>query len=195
MLPVLSAFATQFPAPRRRQAVRHLFTVKGCMGNHASIFDDPLLGFCDSFGHVQFRIDDDTSAVRCIAAIADCFLSLVDEEGFESGLIWDPFPRVDDPIDFRSGGIHSAEAREAWQQLHRDSGVSSWVLTWVNNRVWFRTAQGFDAAALSAENAAKLREPEVEDFVSRKVSEMLRVGVAIAGPRVMKSDRRTEPPS
>ena len=31
--------------------------------------------------------------------------------------------------------------------------------------MWFRTAQGFDAAALSAENAAKLREPEVEDLV------------------------------
>ena len=97
-------------------------------------------------------------------------------------MLWDPTPRIEDPLNFQSGGIciHTTAARAAWRRLHRESGVSSWALSWVHNKVCFEPRQGFDPEGMSVPNSALLRDPEAAAFVDRKVSEMLRVGRVLA---------------
>ena len=70
------------------------------------MFTDLLCGFRQEFGKLDFRVGDDMQQARYYMAIADKFLSLVDEGGYSKCMVWDPLPRVLDPTNFRAGGLH-----------------------------------------------------------------------------------------
>ena len=149
------------------------------------MFKHMFCGLPREFGHVDFRADDDTSTVRAVMSVADCFLSLVDAEGFSPVLHWSPLTAARDPTDFKAGGVHSKEARRAWDEFHESGpGVSSWVLSWVHNRVWFAKNRPHKEDH-SARNAPCLdpEHPKFEvpkhEFMARKVAEMVRVGACL----------------
>ena len=188
MLPVLTAYVKEFAPCDRRGAMWHLFDTKGLLEGHKDMFEHMFCGLPREFGHVDFRADDDTSTVRAVMSVADCFLSLVDAEGFSPALHWSPLPAARDPTDFKAGGVHSKEARRAWDEFHESGpGVSSWVLSWVHNRVWFAKNRPHKVDH-SARNAPCLdpEHPKFEEtkheFMARKVAEMVRVGAALELP-------------
>ena len=143
MLPVLSSFARQFAPAERRDAVEWLFRSRGLlsyslMGEDSDMFAKLFCGLPESFGHVDFTVDADVTDMKVVMAVADCFLSLIDDQGFSDALRWTPLPVAQDPVNFRAGGMHSKNARERWDRLDREGpGVSKWVLEWVHKRVWF----------------------------------------------------------
>ena len=124
MLPVLTSFATQFQPADRRGAVEWLFRTKGLLvcdlvGDDSKMFEMLFCGLPDQFGHVDFRIEDDMTEVKVVMAVADCFLSLVDDQGFSSSLHWSPLPMARDPTNFKAGGIHSNQAKKKWEGMGR----------------------------------------------------------------------------
>ena len=159
MLPVLTSYATQFEPAQRREAVQWLFQSKGLLcgslvGDDSGMFEKLFCGLPESFGHVDFAVDADMTEVKVVMAVADCFLSLVDDQGFSSSLHWSPLPMARDPTNFKAGGIHSAQAKKKWDELHREGpGVSKWVLEWVHKRVWFVKNRPHECD-LSARNAS-----------------------------------------
>ena len=199
MLPVLFSFVLQFPASDRREAVRHLFTAKGLLVGHEDMFQHMFCGLPAEFGHVDFKAEDDTSTMRVVMAVADCFISLIDSSGFSPAMHWSPLPEAKDPTNFKAGGVHSKEARAAWDELNDSGpGVSKWVMEWVHNRVWFvkNRPHKVDRSARNApcfDKSSRKHEPDKCSFMSKKVQEMLRVGAVVKLPR--GPDRARCPPT
>lgn len=185
VLPVLDAFVGQVKPAERWAAVQWLFRKKGVLveGEQGSdMFDDLLCGFRSSFGKIDFKLEDDLRSVRYGMAVADKFLSLVDEGGFSKAMVWDPLPRVIDPAHFRAGGLHSKAAKEAWHEMAREGpGVSKWVLDWVDNRVWYERLEPLEEDH-SARNSKCFDDKEMAEFMDSKVAEMVRVGAVVLLP-------------
>ena len=184
VLPLLQTFAKQFDAGSRRGAIKWLFQSRGFLGGQQSgMFEDLFCGFPKEFGFIQFGVREDTAAVKFVMSLADCFLSLVDDRGFSSSLFWAVEPRVQDPVDFKAGGVHSAAAQEAWDRL---PGVSSHVRHWVHNKVWFKKKE--HVIDRSARNAPELSEgsscfdKDKFDFLDKKIGELLRCGAVVQLP-------------
>ena len=193
MLPVLSSFARQFAPAERRDAVEWLFRSRGLlsyslMGEDSDMFAKLFCGLPESFGHVDFTVDADVTDMKVVMAVADCFLSLIDDQGFSDALRWTPLPVAQDPVNFRAGGIHSKNARERWDRLDREGpGVSKWVLEWVHKRVWFVKNRAHKCD-LTAKNAAcfdknsKQFDGDKFQFMRKKISDMVKVGAVIKLP-------------
>ena len=118
VLPVLEHYTRQFEPWQRWRAVHWLFASCGLVSDDVNgcMFHDELCGFPEAFGKIDFKMEDLSSnlkEVRYYMAVADKFLSLVDEGGFSDALVWDPLPRVIDPQRFRAGGVHSKSAKKA----------------------------------------------------------------------------------
>ena len=129
-LPVLSYLARKFEPVERKAAIKGLFKRhKLFEPSDLELYDSLFCGFPDDFGHIQFRIDDDTTSVRAVLGIADCFFSLIDDAGMPEQVIWDPLPRVEDPPDFKAGGLHTPEARRYWREHMQHA--SKWVKHWI----------------------------------------------------------------
>ena len=185
ILPVLEAFCTLLEPKERYEAVWWLFDRKGLLpegGEGVDMFTDLLCGFRQEFGKLDFRVGDDLQQARYYMAIADKFLSLVDEGGYSKCMVWDPLPRVLDPTNFRAGGLHTKQAKAEWKKLHEEGpGVSKWVLHWVENKVWYERLQPLEEN-LSAQNSRCFEDPEMADFMRTKIHEMVRVGAVVALP-------------
>ena len=189
MLPVLSSFALSFAPCDRRAAVKHIFTEKGLLTGHEGMFSLMFCGLPASFGHVDFKAEADTSLMRAVMSVADCFLSLIDSRGFSPAMHWSPLPAASDPSDFKAGGIHTATARKAWDDLSASGpGVSKWVMSWVHNRVWFvkNRPHKVDHSARNApvfDRSHKKYDTNKCAFMGRKVQEMIKVGAVVKLPR------------
>ena len=193
MLPVLQQYARNFEPRQRRAAVRHLFEKKGLLRlglveDPSDMFEDLFCGIPEDFGHATFLVDEDMTELKVVLSIADCFLSLIDENGFADCLRWVPLPEAADPEDFRAGGVHTRTARKHWEEMNESGpGVSKWVLSWVRDKVWF-VKKGPHRVDHSASNAACLDpenvafDAEKAEFMDRKVAEMVRAGAIIQMP-------------
>ena len=181
MLPVLSTFATSFQPVERKGAIQWLFKKKGIPSEQVAELDGLWAGLPATFGLADFRVDDDTTQLRWVMSVADCFLSLVDDAGFSKSIRWDPFPNNVDPTDFRAGGIHEPDAQRNWARM---PGVSSWVRTWVQEKVWFKKNAPHQVDH-SASNAACLNpsgkwfDQEKFSFVDRKIQELVHAGAVV----------------
>ena len=193
MLPVLSAFAKQFVPERRREAIQWLFGTRGLLrgdlvSEDSEMFKKLFCGIPDSFGHVDFKVDAEVTEMKVVMAVADCFLSLVDDSGFSDCLHWSPLPMARDPENFKAGGIHSAKARRKWDEMNRDGpGVSKWVLEWVHKKVWFvkNKPHKCDWSAKNAscfDRASKQFDGQKFEFMKKKIEDMVRVGAVVRLP-------------
>ena len=193
MLPVLQQYVRNFEPGQRRAAVRHLFEKKGLLRlgldeDPSDMFEDIFCGIPDDFGHATFLVDEDMVELKVVMSVADCFLSLIDEEGFPDCLRWMPLPEATDPERFRAGGIHSRTARAYWEAMDKSGpGVSKWVMSWVKDKVWF-VKKGPHKVDHSASNAACLDpenvafDAEKAAFMDKKLTEMIKTGAVIEMP-------------
>ena len=178
-LPRLSSIVRRCEAGDRRSTVQALFKCKRLFeaGEEAQ-FESMLCGFSPSFGHVQFRVGDNVDGLRAIMGVADCFLSLLDSDGFPDQVIWDPSPRVEDPLDFQAQGLHTPEAQAYWQS--HVPHASKWVQHWIQHKVWF--AKSSHKVDHSAKHANFLNkddpqfDPDKFDFMAREIADMVKVG-------------------
>ena len=181
MLPVLSTFATSFRPAERKQAIQWLFRQKGVASALVDELDELWCGLPCTFGLADFCVDDDTTELRWVMSAADCFLSLCDSAGFSNSMVWNPFPNNIDPADFKAGGIHEPAAQKNWAKL---PGVSSWVRTWVRDKVWFQKCKEHTVDH-SAKNAAcvtpasKWFDKGKFDFLDSKILELVRTRAVV----------------
>ena len=152
------------------------------------MFSSVQLGFAAEFGKVRFGWKEEACEEKFWLALADCFVSLLDECGVYDGLVWDPLPRVLDPQDYEAAGVHSAKARAKWRQLDEEGpGVSCWVLEWINRRVYVHPLDpSEDPTDHTARNAKQTLEPDKAAFIDGKVREMLEVGAVVKLPDGVK---------
>jgi hypothetical protein len=190
VLEVLAEFTMQFQPRERRMAMKWLFERKGLLqGEDSDMFDWLFCKFPADFGHVDFKVGDEMGKARLILAVADRFFCLLDDCGFSECLYWAPEPRVKDPENFRAGGIHSDSAKEAWNRM---PGVSSHVLHWVHNKVWFKkkshvVEQEVKNAGTVTEGS-RLFDSEMFQFLDGKIKELVRSEAVVPLPAGIKPD-------
>lgn len=176
VLPELQRYAKKFRCGERRSAIAGLFGSLGLLkGKDADMFEHLLCKFHPNFGHIQFRVEQDVEIMRFVMAMGDCFYSLVDDGGFSDALFWGFVPKVKDPENFVSGGVHSKEARQAWAEL---PGVSAHVQHWIQNKVWFKKKEHIiDRSARNASAVIPGSKGFDEDkfaFLDGKIEELLK---------------------
>ena len=190
VLPELTRYAKNFQCGERREAVATLFASMGLLqGVDADMFDHLLCKFDPQFGHVQFGVDQEVGVIRFVMSIADCFYSLIDDRGFSDALFWGVEPMVRDPEQFVAGGVHEPAAKQAWAEL---PGVSSYVLHWIQHKVWFKKKEHVidqhvkNAAAVTP--GSKNFEEEKFQFLDGKIEELLKCGAVERLPRGVVPD-------
>ena len=90
VLPVLGQYVRQLEPWQRCRAVHWLFVSCGLVSDDVDgcMFDDELCGFPEAFGKIDFKkgdLDSNLKEVRYYMAVADKFISLVDEGGCAHG--------------------------------------------------------------------------------------------------------------
>ena len=190
VLEVLSSYAMRFQPGERREAVRHLFGVKGLLdGVDGDMFDFLLCKVDPRFGHVQFKVGDDMTVARFVLSMGDRFYSLIDDHGFSDSLLWRPEPMVEDPVDFVAGGVHTEAAQREWEQL---PGVSAHVLHWIKHKVWFKKRE--HKIEHEVKNAASVSPgargfvQDMFDFLDAKIQELVRCKAVVKLPNGIKPD-------
>ena len=82
--------------------MQHLFESRGLLRADlvhppSDMFRHLFCGIPSDFGHAQFLVDMPMHELRVVMAVGDCFLALVDAEGFSDSLHWAPTPMARDP--------------------------------------------------------------------------------------------------